>query len=163
MVAAAKRLTPIIAGVEAIARGVSPLEIEEAAARFAETVLGTLSGHNKSRTSVSARDERRIADVLRYIEEHAAEPLELAALANVSTLSKYHFLRTFQRIVGTPPYQFLLTVRMRRAALRLATSSDTVSSIAFDTGFGDLSTFNNRFRDLFGMSPSAYRRRPFSR
>jgi AraC family transcriptional regulator len=48
---------------------------------------------------------------------------------------------------------------MRRAAVRLATSSEPVSAIAFETGFGDLSTFNGRFRDVFGMSPTVYRKR----
>jgi AraC family transcriptional regulator len=41
----------------------------------------------------------------------------------------------------------------------LATSSEPVSVIAFETGFGDLSTFNGRFRDVFGMSPTVYRSR----
>jgi AraC-like DNA-binding protein len=30
-------------------------------------------------------------------------------------------------------------------------------SIAFESGFGDLSTFNNRFRGIFGVNPTAYR------
>jgi AraC family transcriptional regulator len=107
---------------------------------------------------VSARDERRIAQVLRYIEDQAAEPLNLDGLAKIAAMSKYHFLRTFQRIVGVPPYQFLLMVRMRRAAVRLIISSESVSTIAFDAGFGDLSSFNKRFRDLFGMTPLAHRR-----
>jgi AraC-like DNA-binding protein len=74
-------------------------------------------------------------------------------------MSKYHFLRTFRRTVGMAPYPFVLNMRMRRAALRLARSFEPVSRIAFKTGFGDLSTFNNRFRDVFGMSPRAYRNR----
>ena len=74
-------------------------------------------------------------------------------------MSKYHFLRTFRHLVGMTPYQFVLSVRMRRAAVRLATSSEPVSAIAFETGFGDLSTFNGRFRDVFGMSPMVYRSR----
>jgi AraC-like DNA-binding protein len=42
--------------------------------------------------------------------------------------------------------------------VRLATTAEPVSAIAFGTGFGDLSTFNARFRDAFGLSPTAYRR-----
>lgn len=100
-----------------------------------------------------------MADVVHFIEDHAAEPLDLDALAGISGSSKYHFLRTFRRTVGMTPYQFVLTIRIRRAALRLVRTSETVASIAFEAGFGDLSTFNKRFRELFGMSPSAYRRR----
>jgi AraC family transcriptional regulator len=94
-------------------------------------------------------------DVVRFIEDYAAEPLDLGALAGISGSSKYHFLRA----VGMTPYQFLLTIGIPRAALRLACTSETVASIAFGAGFGNLSTFNRRFRDPFGMSPLAYRRR----
>jgi AraC-like DNA-binding protein len=74
-------------------------------------------------------------------------------------MSKYHFLRTFRQAVGMTPYQYLLSVRMRRTAVRLATSAAPVSAIAFETGFGDLSTFNARFRETFGMIPTAFRSR----
>ena len=124
-----------------------------------EAVIGAVSAAAARPVRASARDERRIGDVLRYIELHAADALDLDTLAGVAVMSKYHFLRTFRQSVGMTPYQFLLGVRMRRAAVRLATSSEPVSMIAFETGFGDLSTFNGRFRDVFGMSPTAYRSR----
>lgn len=74
-------------------------------------------------------------------------------------MSKYHFLRTFRRVVGVTPYKFLLGIRLRRAAIRLRTTPAPVSTVAFEVGFGDLSTFNARFRDVFGASPRAYRTR----
>ena len=151
-------LTPLVVRLEALAVEACPFEIEEAVARVGEVMLATLSGHTTLGMRVSARDERRIARVVRHIEDHAAEELDLRGLATIAAMSKYHFLRTFQRIVGLPPYQFLLLVRMRRAAVGLVTSSETVTAIAFGAGFGDLSSFNKRFRSLFGMTPLAHRR-----
>ena len=55
------------------------------------------------------------------------------------------------------PHQFLLETRIRRAAERLLSGAEPVSTIAYDAGFGDLSTFNARFRRQFGRTPSAYR------
>jgi transcriptional regulator GlxA family with amidase domain len=158
MLPTAAQLTPLVVRFETLAAGACPLEIEETVVHVGEAMLATLSGHNTVCQRVSARDERRIADVVRYIENHAAEQLDLNGLAKIAAMSKYHFLRTFQRIVDVPPYQFLLFVRMRRAAVRLVTSSEPVSTIAFEAGFGDLSTFNKRFRDMFGMPPQAHRR-----
>jgi AraC-like DNA-binding protein len=135
------------------------LEMDESAPRFMEAVIGAVSGTTPLPVCASARDARRVGDALRYIELHAADALDLETLAGVAIMSKYHFLRTFRHIVGMTPYQFVLSVRMRRAAVRLATSSEPVSAIAFETGFGDLSTFNGRFRDVFGMSPMVYRSR----
>jgi len=39
----------------------------------------------------------------------------------------------------------------------LRRTRDPVAAIAFDAGFNDLSTFNHRFRRLFGAAPTAYR------
>ena len=135
-----------------------PIAMDEMAVRLAEIVLGAVADSGRSGSAPSARDQRRISHSLRYIEEHALRPLGLGELAGVACMSKYHFLRTFRRIVGVTPYRFLLGVRMRRAALMLRTTPDPVAAIAFDAGFGDLSTFNGRFRDLFGVSPGEFRR-----
>ena len=156
---AGRATTPIVAGAEAIARERSPLHVEERALRLAERVIASLSGHVAAPARATGRETRRIADALCVIEARGSEPLDLAALAGVARMSKYHFLRVFRRVVGTTPYQALLNARMRRAAVRLAVCRDTVASIAFEAGFGDLSTFNNRFRADFGVNPSAYRAR----
>jgi AraC family transcriptional regulator len=48
---------------------------------------------------------------------------------------------------------------MHRAAVGLASAPESITSVAFDTGFGDLSTFIRRFRKVYGDSPSAFRDR----
>jgi AraC family transcriptional regulator len=72
-------------------------------------------------------------------------------------MSKYHFLRVFRRLTGVTPHQYLISARMRRAALGLASSRHPVLDVALDAGFGDLSTFNKRFRATFGVTPTQYR------
>jgi AraC-like DNA-binding protein len=153
------KLLPWLVRIEARTALAERLEIDESAPRLMEAVIGAVSRMRPLPVCASARDARRVGDALRYIEVHAGDALDLDTLAGVAIMSKYHFLRTFRHIVGMTPYQFLLSVRMRRAAVRLATSSEPVSAIAFESGFGDLSTFNGRFRDVFGMSPTAYRNR----
>jgi AraC-like DNA-binding protein len=106
----------------------------------------------------SRRDEGRISEALRRIEAHAEEPLALADLAREAGMSPFHFLRTFRQVAGMTPHQYVLRARLSRAAVRLRTSHEPISAMAFDAGFGDLSTFNRRFRRLMGCSPGAYRR-----
>lgn len=151
------RALPVIQ-TEIVAGGGAPIVLDEWATTMAETVIATLSGVGDTGAAPSARDQRRISVVLRHMEDHADGPLDLDGLAGVAVMSKYHFLRTFRRVVGMTPYQFLLDVRMRRAAVRLCTTPEPIGTIAFDAGFGDLSTFNGRFRSLFGMSPGAFRK-----
>jgi AraC family transcriptional regulator len=107
----------------------------------------------------TSRDERRISDALRHIEGSADERLSLATLADAVGMSRYHFLRTFRRVVGMTPHQYVLRTRMQRAAARIRQSEESISAIAFDSGFEDLSTFNRRFLQVVGETPGAFRRR----
>jgi AraC family transcriptional regulator len=83
----------------------------------------------------------------------------MTELASEIGMSPFHFLRVFRQIVGMTPYQFVLHTRLHRAAVQLRRSREAVSSIALEAGFGDLSTFNRRFRRVMGLNPSAYRAR----
>ena len=78
-------------------------------------------------------------------------------LAREAGLSPYHFLRTFERITGVTPHQYVLRARLREAAIRLVAEPGNVLDIALDCGFGDVSNFNRAFRTEFGVSPRAYR------
>lgn len=160
MLPAMRQLTRPMLQAEATLRGASHMAVDELTVQVAEAVIATASGAAPSTAAPTPKEQRRIGEVLRHIEAHAEEPLDLAGLATRAFMSKYHFLRTFRRVVGVTPYQFLLRVRLRRAALRLCMTSLPVADIALDTGFGDLSTFNSHFRQLFGLSPGAFRRRP---
>lgn len=149
---------PFTARLAAVRAQTSPHASHEFAIRLLENVLGTVCGQSPRAAAASARDERRVCEVVRYIWQHADTEVDLDALAARAAMSKYHFLRIFRRIVGMTPYQFLLDVRMRRAAASLLTTDATVSAIAFEAGFGDLSTFNARFKRQLGASPRAFRR-----
>jgi AraC-like DNA-binding protein len=150
MVPAAPSRASWIAALEAS----HPSELEDTVLRLVEAVVGSTGTRV---TFASARDRRRIAEVVRHVETHASEPLDLERLAAMAGVSKYHFVRLFRGAIGTSPYQFVLALRMRRAAVRIARSRDPISMIAFECGFGDLSTFNHRFRDAFDLTPTAYR------
>jgi AraC family transcriptional regulator len=104
-------------------------------------------------------DAGRIARVLRRLESRAVEPHPIADLARTAGLSRYHFLRTFKRVTGTTPHQWLLRARLRDAAQRLTSTRDPVTEIALDVGFDDLSNFIRSFRAEFGVSPRGYRAR----
>jgi AraC-like DNA-binding protein len=147
-----------IVELEAFAAGGRRLAGEELALWLAGSAIAIAAGEDSARASPSASEERRIGGVLRHIENNLAERLDLAALAGLAAMSKFHFLRTFRRIVGVTPYRYLLELRLRRAALRICATDEPVSRIAYDTGFGDLSTFNAQFRASYGMPPGMLRR-----
>jgi AraC family transcriptional regulator len=157
MLPARRELLPHAAVLGALEKRRDPIEMEEALTRFITMAVSLLSGNKPAALRISALDERRVGRALRHMEKNAHESLDLDRIASVAAMSKFHFLRVFRRIVGVTPHQYLLNLRLRRAAQHLLTSTDPVSKIAFDAGFGDLSTFNAAFRTIFGKSPRLFR------
>ena len=119
--------------------------------------FGARVGRNGARVPLNA--EARIVRTLREIDRHPDADHSLASLARQAHLSPYHFLRTFGRIAGVTPHQYVRRTRLRHAATRLLAEPEKVLDIALDCGFGDVSNFNRAFRTEFGGSPRALRAR----
>lgn len=105
----------------------------------------------------TARDRRRAVEAATWIDAHAAEPIGLDAAARAAGCSAWHFLRVFSQVIGVTPHQYLLRVRLRNAARLLADASRSVTDVAYDVGFADLSNFVRTFRRAAGVSPRAFR------
>jgi AraC family transcriptional regulator len=151
------RALPIVAHMEALSCAPSTLRSDELALRIVERVIALMTGERQTPTAPTGREARRVVEVIRLVESDAARPLELKEMAAVAGMSKYHFLRVFRRLTGMTPHQYLISARLRRAALALASSRRPVIAVALDSGFADLSTFNKTFRAAFGLTPTRYR------
>jgi AraC-like DNA-binding protein len=152
-------LAPLLAEAEAARETGDGDAFEELGLRIAGAVVAAAAGSSTAARAPSRRDQKRVAEAVRLIELHAERPLSLTGLAGGTATSPYHFLRIFRRVAGMTPYQFLLRTRLHRAAVQLRSSDVAISTIAFDAGFNDLSTFNRRFRREMGEAPGAYRAR----
>ena len=93
-----------------------------------------------------------------WIDAHAADPIDLESAAAETGLSPFHFLRLFARVLGVTPHQYLIRSRLRCAARLLAEVPRSVTDIAYDVGFGDLSNFVRSFHRAAGVSPRGFRR-----
>jgi len=114
--------------------------------------------------SVSARTrreyDRRINAALELIDRSLGEEISLARLAAAANFSPYHFHRIFSAAVGEPPAEYVRRLRVEKAAgLLLADPSAPVTGIALACGFSTSALFCRRFRERFGMSPTAWRMR----
>lgn len=140
--------------------------MEELALRVAGTVLRRSFDIVFRAKSASSAERRRIIAAALTIEAQAgdmeSEALSLACLAREAGMTRYRFLRLFRQIVGMTPHQFVLLQRMVRSGRRLLTSADPISTIAYASGFGDLSTFNRQFLKAMGATPGVFRRNGIS-
>lgn len=133
------------------------LGLDEAALAFAARYVA-LSGSAPSRAQQSAsHDRRRAIESALWIDAHADQETDLHALARRSGLSAYHYLRVFASALGVTPHQYLLRSRLRRAAQHLAEGDRSITEVAFDSGFADLSNFVRTFRRAAGVSPREFR------
>jgi AraC family transcriptional regulator len=96
--------------------------------------------------------------VTAYIEDHLAEPISLATLAQLAGLSPYYFCRAFKQSVGVPPHRYHNQRRMERAKLLLAKPASSVTDIGLTVGYSETSSFTAAFHKTTGLTPTAYRR-----
>jgi AraC-like DNA-binding protein len=143
----------------AAANGATDIGLDEAALALV-TRFARLAGERPlPRHRRSARDKRRAVESALWIEAHADQPLDLAALAARAALSPFHYLRVFSTTFGVTPHQYLLRCRLRRAARLLAEEPRRpVTQVALDAGFADLSNFVRTFRRAAGVAPTRLRK-----
>jgi AraC-like DNA-binding protein len=142
---------------QAAAEGQTGVGIDEAALAFAGKCAQLTSGSD-SRPGVDGRARRRVVAAALWLEAHAAEAIGLEDAAREARLSPFHFLRLFQRVLGVTPHQYLLRLRLARAARLLADASLSVTDVALEAGFADLSNFVRTFRRAAGVSPGEFRK-----
>jgi AraC family transcriptional regulator len=102
-------------------------------------------------------DDGRLQRVLAYIEEHLAEDIAVADLANVACLSIFHFTRAFAATMGVPPHRYVSRRRLESAKAMIATGRASLGEIALDCRFSSQSSFTRAFRRATGVTPAEYR------
>lgn len=84
-------------------------------------------------------------------------PLDLAEMAELAGLSRFHLDRVFREITGISPRQFQTSLRLNRAMRLLLTSDRSVTDVCFDVGYESLGSFVTRFTQSFGLPPQRLR------
>jgi len=142
---------------QAAANGSSDLGLEEAGALLASRFTEVIWGQRHKPAAVTARARRRAVEAALWIDAHAGDDINLQRIAGQAGASPFHFLRLFARVLGVTPHQYLVRVRLRRAARLLTDTDRAIADIAFEVGFGDLSNFVRSFHRAAGMSPRRFR------
>jgi AraC-like DNA-binding protein len=97
-----------------------------------------------------------VSAVLEYVRGHLSEPLTVADMADLVSLSPSAFAHLFRDVTGRSPYQFLKEMRLDRARELLVDGDLTVARVSKDVGYASVSHFITEFRGRFGVTPRAY-------
>lgn len=101
----------------------------------------------------------RIERVLDFIHSNLDQPLSVSELAAHSCWSRWQLQRVFSEQTGVSVAHYVRELRLSYAAKQLLTRPDRVIDIALSFGFTSEANFSRAFRQQFGVSPRAYRRR----
>ena len=102
----------------------------------------------------------RLGKVFDYIDEHLAEDLSVERLSRVANFSKFHFHRQFSQYAGISVTRYIQLMRLKRASYRLAFGDVRIIDIAMEAGFENPESFSRAFKNVFGQTPSQFRKRP---
>jgi len=128
-------------------------QLEAALHRLFERQSSTTARDNK--IIISPASVTRVKD---YIGDNLAAPIALDDLAGLAGYSRFHFARGFRAATGLPPYAYILRARIAFACRLLDEARLPVHAVSHAAGFASHPQFASRFRQLTGISPSAYRK-----
>jgi AraC family transcriptional regulator len=102
----------------------------------AEGAIGAHDAPSPARTAARRELERRLCLAADFIDSHATERMDLARMAEVACLSKYHFVRGFGRLFGCTPHDWLTRKRAGIARRLIAQGESDTERIAQASGMG---------------------------
>jgi AraC-like DNA-binding protein len=100
---------------------------------------------------------RQVKEIVAYIRDHYAEPLDRTVLAEAAAMSVSHFSALFKTAVGISPQRFVEKVRIDQAKTLLMSTGIPVGEVAKAVGYGDPLYFTRVFTKVTGLSPREYR------
>ncbi len=142
---------------QAAACGRSDIGLDEVGQVFASRFVEAVSGRPRQPVPTAARDRRRAVETALWIDAHSHRQIDLEHAAAQAGISPFHFLRLFSSVLGVTPHQYLVRSRLRHAARLLADDGTSITDVAYDVGFGDLSNFVRTFHRAAGVSPRRFR------
>ena len=106
---------------------------------------------------LSDRKIEKISPAILHITRHYNEPIQIAELASLCSLSVTAFRRNFLAVMDVAPHEYLSRVRANMGAILLIKSTLPVADIAYEVGCSSISTFNRIFKEFYHTTPIAYR------
>ena len=100
------------------------------------------------------RTKNKIED---YVRENFQKRITQIEICNHTGLSKSAFCDFFQKHYNCTFITYLTNYRIKQAVVKLKTSNESITNIAYECGFDSLNWFNVKFKEYTGMTPGMYR------
>ncbi|MDO4461555.1 MAG: two-component regulator propeller domain-containing protein [Bacteroidia bacterium] len=128
-----------------------------------ERILQSFAQSARDRAKVKkvelrSTDDTLMEKVTEFIEANISDPtLNVDKLAEIVSISRVHMHRKLKELTGQSAREYILSVRLRQAAILLAEKKLNISEVAYALGFSNLSHFSTAFKKAYGISPKDYK------
>lgn len=145
-----------------IMRGGEEFYLEEAKGILLSLLAETarMNGSQGETEEEKGRISNMLSFAMDYISSHYMEDIRILDLAKRCHISETHFRRMFTAYMQMSPLEYINRVRIQTACEMLKKTDEPIADIAYKCGFTTNSTFNRNFRQLMGMCPAEWRKRP---
>lgn len=118
-------------------------------------IIRSIFGETLDMRAVSS--DYSVARAQHYMEQHYAEPITVAKLAELGYVSTSNFNRRFKKETGLTPIEYLIEIRIKHAKTLLRRKNLPITEIAMRCGFGSSAHFSACFQSRLGVTPTEYR------
>lgn len=99
----------------------------------------------------------RLNYILQYLDSHYQEPLSLQDIADRMHMNYHYLSHFFKNIAGISFQDYLNQLRLDKSLQLLKNKTNTITSIALNTGFPSTKAYTRSFKNKYGILPSEYR------
>ncbi|GHU76372.1 hypothetical protein AGMMS49992_21920 [Clostridia bacterium] len=110
-------------------------------------------------TEQEARARRAVREAVAYMDQNFARPIHLADIAKQARLSPAYFGRVFKQLMGRGVLEHLSRRRVAAACALLSGTLDQIQDVSAQVGYENPKYFIRQFKQVTGLSPTAYRAR----
>lgn len=101
--------------------------------------------------------DRPIVEAARFISENYTDDISAKDIADAAGYSPNYLSKKFREATGIGVHEYLVFIRLQRAALELLSTDNSITEIAARCGFSDANYFKDAFKKKYGVTPRAYR------
>jgi AraC-like DNA-binding protein len=113
---------------------------------------------NSPESGIDNSNIEALRRVMTYIYDNRTNPISIDQLASIAGYSKDYFIRFFKKHLDQTPVNYINHYRLNHARILLESQSFTITEIAHESGFNNVSYFIKLFKTQYGLTPKAYRK-----
>lgn len=115
-------------------------------------------GYVTTPTKNTTRQVKNISHLLEWIEENLSKQITLDSLSKISGYSNKYLCNIFKTYTSKTPIDYINYLRIENACMIMTNTDKSITEIAFECGFHDLSYFSKTFKNNKGVPPKEYKK-----